>query len=138
MNKYLIAVLAILSPPALSASGGIDCENARTTLEINDCAAAELASAQAKLDEYLQASFKRHEDDPELVAAIKTAQDDWQAYLTSHCGAIYTQWRDGSIRGVMTLSCKTQLTKQRTHQIWADFLTYMDSTPPALPEPDIQ
>lgn len=138
MNKYLIAVLAILSSPALSASGSIDCENARTTLEINDCATIELTSAQATLDEYLQASFEQNAEDPALVASIKAAQKDWQAYLASHCDAIHTQWRDGSIRGVMTLSCKTQLTKQRTHEIWANFLSHMDSTPPALPEPDIQ
>ncbi len=138
MNKYLIAVLAILSSPALSASGSTDCENARTTIEINDCAAMELASVQATLDEYLQASFEHNANDPALVASIKAAQKDWEAYLASHCDAVYTQWRDGSIRGVMTLSCKTQLTKQRTHQIWANFLSHMDSTSPVLPEPGIR
>ncbi|MDX1475202.1 MAG: lysozyme inhibitor LprI family protein [Reinekea sp.] len=136
MNKYLIAALAMLSSPMLSASAVVDCENARTTIEINQCAGMALESAQAVLAEYLQASFENHADDPELVAAIKTAQKDWQAYMTSHCDAVYTQWRDGSIRGVMTLSCKTQLTKQRTHEIWANFLTYMDSTAPVLPEPE--
>lgn len=136
MNKYLIAALAMLSSPMLLASSVIDCENARTTLEINQCAKMELESAQAKLAEYLQASFERHADDPELVAAIKTAQEDWQAYLTSHCDAVYKHWRDGTIRGVMSLSCKTKLTKQRTHEIWANFLTYMDDSPPVLPEPE--
>ena len=29
-----------------------------------------------------------------------------------------------------------QLIQQRTHQIWSDFLTYMDSTPPILPKPE--
>lgn len=138
MNKYLIAGLSLLSSPILSASAGVDCQNARTTIEINQCAATELESAQAMLDEYLQASFEHHADDPELVAAIKTAQKDWQSYMTSHCDAIYTQWRDGTIRGVMSLSCKTQLTRQRTHEIWANFLTYMDQSTPVLPEPDVK
>lgn len=138
MNKYLIAGLALLSSSALSASAGIDCQNARTTIDINQCAAIELESAQAQLAEYLQASFEHHADDPELVAAIKAAQKDWQAYLAAHCDAVYTQWRDGTIRGVMSLSCKTQLTQQRTYEVWANFLTYMDSTPPVLPEPDVK
>jgi uncharacterized protein YecT (DUF1311 family) len=138
MNKYLIAVLTMLFSLTVSASAGIDCQNARTTIEINQCAAIELESAQTQLAEYLQASFEHHADDPELVAAIKTAQKDWQAYMTSHCDAVYTQWRDGTIRGVMSLSCKTQLTQQRTHEVWANFLTYMDSTPPVLPEPDVK
>lgn len=138
MNKYLIAGLALLSSPTLSASAGVDCQNARTTIEINQCAAIELESAQAQLAEYLQASFEHHADDPQLVAAIKTAQKDWQAYMASHCDAVYTQWRDGTIRGVMSLSCKTQLTQQRTHEVWANFLTYMDNSPPVLPEPDVK
>ncbi len=138
MNKYLIAALAMLASPILSASAVIDCEAARTTIEINQCAAMELASAQAELTKYLQASYAHHEDDPQLVAAIQASQKDWQAYLTSHCDAVYTQWRDGTIRGVMSLSCKTQLTRQRTHEIWTNFLTYMDSSPPVLPEPDIE
>ena len=138
MNKYLIATLTMLLSPMLSASAVVDCENARTTIEINQCASAELESAQATLDDYLQASYEHHADVPELVAAIKTAQKDWQAYLTSHCDAVYQQWRDGTIRGVMSLSCKTQLTRQRSHEIWASFLTYTDSSPPVLPEPDVK
>lgn len=138
MKKYLIAGVALLSSSTLSASAGIDCQNARTTIDINQCAAIELESAQAQLAEYLQASFEHHADDPELVAAIKAAQKDWQAYLAAHCDAVYTQWRDGTIRGVMSLSCKTQLTQQRTHEIWANFLTYMDQSTPVLPEPDVE
>lgn len=136
MNKYLIACLAILSSPTLSASAVIDCGDAQTTIEINQCAAMELESAQAVLAEYLQASYEHHADDPELVKSIKAAQKDWQAYLASHCDAVYMQWRDGSIRGVMTLSCKTKLTKQRTHEIWENFLTYMDNSPPVMPAPE--
>ena len=138
MHKYLIAALTMLSSPMLPASAVNDCENARTTIEINQCAAAELESAQATLAEYLQTSYEHHADNPELVAAIKTAQKDWQAYLASHCDAVYTKWRDGSIRGVMSLTCKTQLTRQRSHEIWASFLTYMDDSPPVLPEPDVK
>ncbi|MDE0552455.1 hypothetical protein OU793_24315, partial [Vibrio sp. VP6] len=61
-----------------------------------------------------------------------------QAYMSSHCDSVYTQWRDGTIRGVMAISCKTKLTKQRTHELWENFLTYMDSTPPVLPEPSVE
>ncbi|WP_083835117.1 lysozyme inhibitor LprI family protein [Alishewanella jeotgali] len=61
---------------------------------------------------------------------------NWQAYRLSHCNSVYMQWRDGSIRGVMAFSCKTQLTKQRSHDIWKNFLSYMDGTPAILPEPD--
>ncbi|MEZ9556029.1 lysozyme inhibitor LprI family protein [Vibrio splendidus] len=138
MKKVLTVVLLTCLPLLASASDDvIDCENAMNTIEINHCAAIELESAQAELDKYLAASFEHNDYDAELVASIKKAQDSWQAYMSAHCNSVYTQWRDGSIRGLMALSCKTTLTKQRTHEVWANFLTYMDSTPPVLPEPKL-
>lgn len=129
-------VLSLLSSMVM-ASNVVDCEKAMTTIEINQCAKLELESAQDTLNQYYQASLKRHQEDKELVSAIETSQADWQTYMESQCGAVFTQWRDGTIRGVVTLSCKTTLTKQRTHQLWQYFLTYMDSTPPILPEPEL-
>ena len=138
MKKLISALIAVcFSFSALADDGVVDCENAMNTIEINQCAAIELESAQAELDKYLAASFEHNAYDAELVASIKKAQASWQAYMTAHCDSVYTQWRDGSIRGVMALSCKTRLTKQRTHEVWANFLTYMDSTPPVLPEPKL-
>ncbi len=138
MNKCLIIILASLSFGALAEEEPTDCNNAMTTIEINQCAAIELESAQVKLDKYLSASFEHNSHDPELIVAIKLAQQDWQAYISSHCDSVYTQWRDGTIRGIMAISCKTKLTKQRTHELWENFLTYMDSAPPALPEPSVE
>ncbi|PMN26284.1 hypothetical protein BCT41_18760 [Vibrio splendidus] len=138
MKKVLTVVLLTCLPLLASASDDvIDCENAMNTLEINHCAAIELETAQAELDKYLAASFEHNDYDAELVASINKAQESWQAYMSAHCSSVYTQWRDGSIRGLMALSCKTTLTKQRTHEVWANFLTYMDSTPPVLPEPKL-
>ncbi|MEZ9189793.1 lysozyme inhibitor LprI family protein [Vibrio sp. 10N.286.52.F8] len=138
MTKLISALIALcFSFSALADEGVVDCENAMNTIEINHCAAIELESAQAELDKYLAASFEHNAYDAQLVASIKKAQESWQAYMTAHCDSVYTQWLDGSIRGVMALSCKTTLTKQRTHEVWANFLTYMDSTPPVLPEPKI-
>ena len=115
-----------------------DCDHAMTTIEINQCAAIELDSAQVELERYLKASIEHNADDKALVAAIEQAQQDWQAYISSHCDSVYTQWRDGTIRSVMAISCKTQLTRQRTHELWKNFLSYMDSTPPVLPEPSLE
>ena len=137
MKAVLLVALAILPMTLLAQQDEIDCENAMNTLEINQCAAIELQAAEEQLKTYLQTAFEHNAEDPILVEAIKRAQTDWSTYMNSHCDAVYTQWRDGSIRGVMALSCKTELTKERTHQIWANFLTYMDSTPPVLPEPKV-
>ncbi|CAH6889756.1 conserved exported hypothetical protein [Vibrio chagasii] len=138
MNRLIpMLILMCFSYSVLAGKNVVDCDNAMNTLEINHCAALELESAQVELDKYLAASFEHNAEDTELVGAIKVAQESWKAYMTTHCDSVYTQWRDGSIRGLMALSCKTKLTKQRTHEVWENFLTYMDSTPPVLPEPKL-
>lgn len=139
MKKGIVLFLLVFSCTAVSsdklADQAIDCEQAMNTLEINRCAANELSAAELELKRYLSASLERHYFDPSLVAAINSAQAAWQAYKNAHCDAVYTQWREGSIRGVMTLACKTSLVKQRSHELWENFLTYADSTAPVLPEP---
>lgn len=138
MKKWLFIVLATLSLSALADDEALDFNNIMNTLETNRCAAIELEIAEEVLSHYLETSVEHNAVDLELVEAIKVAQKQWQAYAAAHCGAVYTQWRDGTIRGVMGITCRTRLTKQRTHDVWQDFLTYMDSTPPVLPEPAIE
>jgi len=41
------------------------------------------------------------------------AQRLWIAFRDAECGAHYTYYIDGTIRGLMFVSCKTQLTQQR-------------------------
>jgi len=137
LKKSFAIALTVFVVSVSVADESLDCENAISTLEINACASIELDLAQREMEHYLQASLEHNADDPELVEAIQVAQKDWQAYYTSHCSSVYTQWREGTIRGVLTISCRTTLTKQRTHELWKNFLTYMDSTPPVLPEPKI-
>lgn len=133
MGKYLVLLLACF-PVSLPAEEP-DCEKAMTTLDINYCAGLEQEAAEQEMQRYLEKSLERHSDDTELVAAIKQAQEAWQAYANAHCDSIYTMWREGTIRGVLSISCKTKLIRKRTHELWSDFLTYMDSTEPVLPEP---
>lgn len=135
MNRLLAIILVFSVFPTLAYQESDDCDDALSTIEINQCALSELDLAQKELKKYLEASYEQNSHDPMLVEAIKSAQKDWQTYSKSHCGAIYTQWRDGSIRGVMAISCRIKLTKYRTHEIWENFLNHVDSTPPVLPEP---
>ena len=79
----------------------------------------------------------RHGDDNEAAIrlGIQASQDAFEAYRSIECATIYENWKDGTIRGAMSLTCETGLTDQRTHAIWQHWLQYMDSTPPILPEP---
>ncbi|TVP91664.1 MAG: DUF1311 domain-containing protein [Pseudomonadaceae bacterium] len=136
MKRYLGTGLLLLAFAAIADEEPLDCSKAISTLEINACAALERDEAQAMLAHYFTAALEHNAHDSELVAAIKLAQADWAQYQQSHCGSVYSMWRQGTIRGAMALSCETQLTRQRTHELWENFLTYADSTPPVLPEPE--
>lgn len=135
MKKNRRVLWLALALGATAAADDLDCKNAITTPDINHCAGLELSAAEDVMAEYLAASRERVSYDAELVAAIEEAQEAWLAYRRAHCGSVYTQWRDGTIRTVMSLTCSERLTRQRTHDLWTSFLTYMDSTPPVLPEP---
>lgn len=138
MNKLFIVMLTLLAFNVTANDQSLDCQNALSTMEINQCALEKLKFAQTELDQYFAASLEHNAEDAELIKSIQNAQRNWQAYIVSHCDSVYTQWREGTIRGVMAISCKTKLTKQRTHEIWQNFLTYMDSSKPVLPEPDLE
>src|SRR5690606_41644836 len=91
--------------------------------------------AEQEMHRYQEKRLECDSEDAEIVADNNQAQEAALDYANAHCGTIYTMWREGTIRGVMSISCKTKLIRKRTHELWSDFLTYMDSTEPVLPEP---
>ncbi|WP_461534582.1 lysozyme inhibitor LprI family protein [Spongorhabdus nitratireducens] len=133
MKKFSGLIVGLLALQVSAAE--LDCENASSTIEINQCAAAELGKIEKEMQRYLQQSLEQSKDDEVLVKAIKESQQSWLEYRKSYCDAVYTRWRDGTIRTLMALDCEKRLTRQRTHELWSEFLTYMDSTKPVLPEP---
>jgi len=113
----------------------VNCDKALNTIEINYCAKVKLDKAEAEMQRYLAKSIAQYTTDLNIVESINIAQSAWQSYSQSQCNSVFTLFRDGSMRVVMTLSCRTKLTQQRTHELWSQYLTYMDSSEPVLPEP---
>ena len=130
-----VIFIAIGTPLTAHSESSLNCENPATTLEINMCASQELEQAQAEMDKYLAVCLTHNADDPELVEAIRLAQKEWKSYADSHCSSVFTKWRDGTIRGIMTISCQTALTKQRTLELWENFLSEMGGESSVLPKP---
>ena len=137
----MIGLVVLATVTALAGAPPPKCPG-DNTIEINDCMAATLTKAQAEQDRYLAAARKRLKsqagDDPgsaKALAELDKVQAAWVAYSKADCDAVYDAWSAGTIRGAMALTCQIDLTRQRTHTIWSEWLTYMDSTPPDLPEP---
>lgn len=131
----LFVLLLMMS--AVSKAEEVNCDNAFTTYDMNVCAGRDMEQADAKLDKYLTAAKERYVDEPDVVASLDKSQQAWLTYRQIYCDGIYDLWSDGTIRGVMFASCVIALTEQHTHQLWLDYLTYMDSTDPILPEPNL-
>jgi uncharacterized protein YecT (DUF1311 family) len=109
------------------------------TLEMNACLSAMLDRAQRRLDDYQQTAIDRYSADEgngdAIVLGIQASQSAFEAYRSIECSTVYEDWKDGTIRSAMELGCRIQLTDERTHTIWRNWLRYVDSTPPLRPEP---
>ena len=134
MRKTVGVVLCLVSLSTQAES--IDCNNAVTTFDINVCEGKKLKEAEVKLVQYLAKALEVIKEQKEAFSSLEKSQTAWEEYKDEYCDAVYENWSDGSIRGFMQISCLIKLTNQRTHNIWQDYLTYMDSSPPILPEPE--
>lgn len=139
------ATQVVANAPA-EADQVVDCDNAMTTYDMNVCTGRVLERENARMDEYLKVARTRAEaidagsgrfgdERSNSAAFLKASQTAWEAYAAIACDGVYDQWKGGTIRTVQFLGCKIGLTRERTHFIWENYLTYMDSTPPVLPEP---
>lgn len=124
------------------ADRSLDCAQASNTMEINECAGLDVQAEERRMATYLAAAVGALRDQAEspeqaevAIAELQAGQAAWRTYADSACAAVYTRWQAGTIRVLMSLSCLERLTQQRSHTLWTEYLTYMDSTPPALPEP---
>ena len=136
-NPLLLALSLFLATALTYALAGdeVDCERAKTTQDAEQCSRQELAASEAVLDEYLAAASERYRDEELILTGLDGAQKSWLTYRRDHCRATFALWVGGSIRGVMMNHCLLQQTRQRTWDVWHTYLTFMDSTPPLLPEP---
>lgn len=135
----LLALAAASTLGTQPAATAVRCRDAVMTTELNACLGHERDEAMAVLERY-RAAARAHviRDRPELTefpAEFDAAQAAWLGYQKSQCGAVFTLWREGTIRGAMILNCEIRMAELRTHELWHDWLTYVDSTPPVLPEP---
>lgn len=121
------------------------CVREGNTLQMNACAAEDLDIETARMEAYLNAALMQVVSEAEdmgdatdaavLVEEIQLSQVAWQTYADQACAAVYTRWQAGTIRVMMAIGCHINLTRERSHHLWAEYLSFPDSTPPILPEP---
>jgi uncharacterized protein YecT (DUF1311 family) len=120
MRKMLFLLLAIVA----GSASALDCQHPNSTRENNQCAYQAFTEADAKLNETygrVLALFSGQDEDrwyptstrEHLIASEKA----WIKYRDENCTAIYWNYKSGSIRDVMELDCRRELTEQRTKSL---------------------
>lgn len=136
MRKLALIALYLYVQHAVAAEPALDCNNAISTPEINQCLSLDLESAEAVMSRYLEGSRAVLEEDAETLAALDAAQTAWKTYRDLHCGSVYSLWRDGTMRGMVYLSCQISETQVRTQDLWETFLVSGEgNAPDGFPNP---
>jgi hypothetical protein len=104
------------------------------------CMDRKIERAKAQLNEYRARAIQRFREipdtDPATAKALEDAAIVADANRETYCGAVYQRWVEGSIRFAMDQECKLRLIDRETHDLWVDFLGYIqDDATPLLPEP---
>lgn len=133
--NYLIATILFLPSVALAAD---PCSNAKNTVKMNECTSNRITGAERELARYLGKSLEHISDQPKSAQALTKAQASWLQFRKDHCDAISEMWAGGTISTAMHGNCLVEQTQRRTHDLWKEYLTFMDSTPALLPEPKLE
>lgn len=120
------AALGLTSLSSIAAEQAADpCKTQANTLEINECGKQELAKKDKELNAAYQQLMKKlapaDKSDDTKYAEVKKqlieAQKNWIKYRDADCSAKYTLYEQGSIRGIVHLSCLREKTEQRTKEL---------------------
>lgn len=119
--KYLLFLsLAVVTSPA----SALDCQHPNSTRENIECASQALTEADAKLNEAygrVLALFSGQDEDRWYPASTKehliASEKAWIKYRDENCMAISWNYKSGSIRDEMELTCRKELTEQRTKSL---------------------
>ncbi|MGK6321682.1 lysozyme inhibitor LprI family protein [Sphingomonas sp. DT-51] len=130
----LAAMVALTAPHQGSECSGT------TSLEIDACLNETLRQASADMERYLAAAARRAANDGgrTLAQSMERSQRAWILYRDRECNAVFDFWSGGTSRIAADRLCAIRLTRHRTHDIWANWLMFVDRTPPLLPEPGVE
>ncbi|ABA24370.1 Protein of unknown function DUF1311 [Trichormus variabilis ATCC 29413] len=121
--QFLISILAcstLLSSTVANAKSmllaqNLNCDNAQTQLEINQCSKQSYQNADKKLNQaYKQLLPKLQRSRKQKLIA---AQQAWIKFRDSSCEFESSQYEGGSIAPSVYLNCLEKLTQQRTQEL---------------------
>ncbi|MGV8959607.1 MAG: lysozyme inhibitor LprI family protein [Stenotrophomonas sp.] len=124
-----LLTLTLLLAPALPALAQSDCNPAGNQMQLNACAAENLAKADAELNRVYRQVLARHAGEAVALEKIKAAQRVWIQLRDADLAARYPVGKDenprvlyGSMYPMLYAGAKAALTETRTAFLRKEFL----------------
>jgi uncharacterized protein YecT (DUF1311 family) len=121
-------VLGGLSPALAQEDPPVDCANAITQADMNQCAYQDFEKADKELNAVYKQALKSQEEvdrqsaeiNPVYVGAVKAlkkAQRAWIDYRDGHCDGVGYEAVGGSMQGMLISGCQATMTTARTKEL---------------------
>jgi uncharacterized protein YecT (DUF1311 family) len=120
-GSIVLLLWLVNARPALAQMGTIaqvNCQNATTTLEINECARQEFEAADKRLNQLYRQLLTRLQGSPKRQQFVN-AQLAWSRYRDAACN--FEKWDGGTGAGYSYTFCRARITRQRN----ADLESYL-------------
>jgi uncharacterized protein YecT (DUF1311 family) len=122
MHAFALPLLLLAAQPR-----DVNCDEAVTQADMNECAAREFIAADVDLNaawgEFLQyareidAEPPPGDDRPGAEARMRRAQRAWVTFRDEHCAVAGYEARGGSMESMVYDGCRAELTRARTRQL---------------------
>jgi len=125
---FLLTLAAGITPALAQDSGPLDCANAVTQADLNQCTYEEYEKADRELNTVYQQALKSQaeidreaaEIGPGYVGAVKAlrkAQRAWIDYRDGHCEGVGYEAVGGSMQPMLINGCMASMTVARTKEL---------------------
>ncbi|WP_449467410.1 lysozyme inhibitor LprI family protein [Stenotrophomonas humi] len=129
MSRLPLLLLALLPFAVSAASPDKTCDDARTQLDINECAAHEAEAADTELNAVYRQVMQQLQGQPVAIEKLRAAQRLWIPLRDADIAARYPVGKDedprvlyGSMYPMLYSAAKAELTRQRTQWLRATFI----------------
>lgn len=122
--KRFIALFLLVLPTATLSAEKLDCKNAITTPDANECASQDQHRVERRLNVVYQKLLKRlrepdatDEENSEIRQKVITAQKAWVVFREADCDAQYEMYKTGTVRTVIYIACMRAHAERRIKEL---------------------
>ena len=123
---FALVGATLLTPAQAGAQEA--CEGATTTALMRRCAQAKLEQAELQLDRVLE--DYRTSLRADRIPLLEESQELWEHHRAGYCRFVSSEFAGGSLRPVVELTCRQEVTDARTAQLQRQLQMEQEGDPP--------